>query len=222
MSSSDISFSSTSRREAAAESLPELVAGLAVVVLTILGLAGVRPPFLVEIATIVFGVGLLLYGSTMLSHLARVFANYTGADGTAGVAGGWSIVLLAGAAGIVLGILALLSVSSIQLVAIAVIAFGSALLISSNASMRLRVLLGASANRDPMIEQLVRDTASDMAGLQTMTGLSAIVLGILALSDFSPTVLVLIALLGLGCFATLTSAFLAGAFARAFHVAPRS
>ena len=71
----------------------------------------------------------------MLSHLARVFASYAGADGTAG---GWSIVLLAGLAGIVLGILALLSVPSIQLVAIAVIAFGSALLISSNASMRLR------------------------------------------------------------------------------------
>lgn len=221
MSTSDIAFTGTSRREAVAESLPELVAGLAVVVLTILGLAGVSPAFLVEIATIVFGVGLLLYGSATLSQLARVVSNQVGAEGAAGVAGGWSILLLAGVAGIVLGILALLGVSSIQLVAIAVIAFGAALLISSNASMRLRVLLGAPANVDPMIEQLVRDTASDTAGLQTMTGLSAVVLGILALSGFSPNVLVLIALLGLGCFAILTSAFMAGAFARAFHVAAR-
>jgi hypothetical protein len=67
-----------------------LVAGLAVVVLTILGLAGVRPSFLVEIATIVFGVGLLLYGSATLSRLSGVLANYAGVEG---VAGGWSIIL---------------------------------------------------------------------------------------------------------------------------------
>ena len=44
--------------------MPELVAGLAVIVLTILGLAGVAPNFLVAIATIVFGVGLLLFGAS--------------------------------------------------------------------------------------------------------------------------------------------------------------
>jgi hypothetical protein len=208
------------KREAA-ESLPELVAGLAVVVLTILGLAGVRPTFLVEIATIVFGVGLLLYGSAILSQLSAVLSNYAGVNGAAGIASGWSVILLAGAAGIVLGILALLNVS-FQLVAIAVIAFGAALLISSNASMRLRVVLGTRTNADPTIEQLLRDTAADTAGLQTMTGLSAIVLGILALSGFAPETLVLVALLGLGTFASLTSAVIAGAFARAFQVSSRT
>lgn len=220
MSSTDIGIAA--KRESSAESLPELVAGLAVVVLTILGLAGVSPAFLVEIATIVFGVGLLLYGSATLSEVGRVFVNSGNSAGAAGVASGWSIILLAGVAGIVLGILALLGVSSIQLVAIAVIAFGAALLISSNANMRLRILAGASSNVDSPIEKLVRDTAADTAGLQTMTGLSAIVLGILALSGFAPITLVLIALLGLGCFATLSSAFIAGAFARAFQVGARS
>ena len=209
-------------REASVESLPELVAGLAVIVLTILGLARVSPAFLVEIATIVFGVGLLLYGGATLSQLGRLSAGHVGTDGAAGIVSGWSIILLAGAAGIVLGVLALLGVSSIQLVAIAVIAFGAALLISSSASMRLRVLQGTSGNIDPTMERLIRDTAADTAGLQTMTGLTAIVLGILALSGFTPTTLVLIALLGLGCFAGLTSAFMTGTLARAFHVAPRT
>jgi hypothetical protein len=217
-----MAYGGVARKDIATESLPELVAGLAVIVLTILGLAGVSPAFLVEIATILFGVGLLLYGSATLSQIGRIFASYSGADGAAGVAGGWSILLLAGAAGIILGILALLGVSSIELVAIAVIAFGAALLVSSNANMRLRLLSSLSAEADALIGQLVRDTASDTAGLQTMTGLAAIVLGILALSNFAPTTLVLIALLGLGCFSTLTSTFIAGAFARAFHVAPRS
>lgn len=208
MSSTDIGI--VARRESTAESLPELVAGLAAIVLTILGLASVSPAFLVEIVTIVFGAGLLLYGSATLSQMSRFFVDNGGADVAGGIAGGWSIVLLAGAAGIVLGILALLGVSSIQLVAIAVIAFGAALLVSSNVNIRLRILLGTAATPNSPIERRVRDTAADTAGLQTMTGLSAVVLGILALSGFVPTTLVLIALLGLGCFATMSSAFIAG------------
>lgn len=84
-------------RETAAESLPELAAGLAVVVLTILGLAGVSPTFLVEIATIVFGVGLLLYGTTTLALISRILGKEAGVDGAAGVASGWAIILVAGA-----------------------------------------------------------------------------------------------------------------------------
>ena len=222
MTTSDIAYSGAVRRESTAESLPELVAGLAVVVLTILGLAGVSPAFLVEIATIVFGVELLLYGSATLSQLGRVLASYGGSDSAAGIGGGWSIMLLVGAAGIVLGILALLGVSSIQLVAVAIIGFGAGLLINSNASMRMRVIQGTALNADPMFQQLVQDTAADTAGLQTMIGLAAIVLGILALSGFAPTILVLIALLGLGCFAILTSAFVVGSFVRTFSATPRS
>lgn len=208
-------------REAAIESLPELVAGLAVVVLTILGLAHVNSAFLVEIATIVFGVGLLLYGGAILSQLGRVFSTFAFADASAGASNGWSAILLTGTAGVVLGILALLGIHSITLVAISIIAFGAALMISSNASMRLRMLQGLAANIDPVMERLVRDTATDSAGLQTMTGLAAIVLGILALTGVAPITLTLIALLALGCFASLTSAFVGGTVARAFFITPR-
>jgi hypothetical protein len=128
-------------------------------------------------------------------------------------------VFLAGVAGIVLGILALLGVASPQLVAIAVIAFGASLLISSNASMR--ILAATPADADPTIARIVGDMATDTTGLQTMTGLAAIVLGILALFGFAPTTLVLIALLGLGCFSSLTSAVFEGTFARAFRVGSR-
>jgi len=218
MSSTDLA----GRRETTAGSLSELVAGLAVIVLTILGLAGVSPAFLVEIATIVFGAGLLLYGSAMVGQIGRVVAHHSGHDAAAGLASGWSIALLSGVAGIVLGILALLGVSSIPLVAIAVIGFGAGLLISSNTGMRIRLLDGASEQADPVIKQLLHDSAADTAGLQTMIGLAAIVLGILALSGFAPLTLVLIALLGLGCFATLSSAVIASTLTRAVAFAPQS
>jgi hypothetical protein len=120
----------------------------------------------------------------------------------------------------VLGILALLGVASTQLVAIAVIAFGASLLISSNAGMRMRILAATPANADPALARIIGDMAVDTAGLQMMAGLAAIVLGILALSGFAPTKLVLIALLELGCFSSLTSAVIGGTFARAFRLAP--
>ena len=105
----------------------ELVAGRAVIVLTILEFAEVSPTFLVALASIVFGVALLLYGAAALSQLNAALVD-------------------------------------------------------------------------------IRPPTTDTTGLQTMAGLAAIVLGILALSGFAPTKLVLIALLQLGCFSSLTRA----------------
>jgi hypothetical protein len=152
-----------------------------------------------------------------VSEFGRVLGRATGTDDIAGLGSGWATIFLAGMAGIVLGILALLGVASIELVAIAVIGFGAALLISSSASMHLHVAAGMPANPNPLREQLIRESARDKAGLQTMAGLAAIVLGILALSGFTPVTLMLVALLGLGCFTALTSGFLAAALSRAFR-----
>ena len=211
------------RSERASESIVELIAALAVVVLTILGLAEVSPSFLVAIATIVFGVGLLLYGTAALSQLNVALARFSASETELGsISGGWSTLFLAGVAGIVLGILALLGVSSTELVAIAAIGFGASLLISSNASMRMRIMGATPTNADPMLARIVGDMATDTTGLQTMAGLAAIVLGILALSGFAPTKLVLIALLELGCFSSLTSAAIGGTFVRAFQLAPHA
>lgn len=217
MSTTDTAASTVAGRDPVSESLPELAAGIAVIILTILGLAGVSPPFLVAIAVIVFGVALVLGGRAAVAELHRVLARHATTSSAVGVTNGWSTVFLAGIAGIVLGILALLGVASAQLVAIAVIAFGAALLISANATLRMRVLVGTMGAANPTIDRLVQEAASDNAGLQTMVGLAAIVLGILALSGFAPTTLVLIALLGLGCFAGLSSSFLAGGLARLFQ-----
>jgi hypothetical protein len=93
--------------------MPELVAGLAVIVLTILGLAGVAPNFLVAIATIVFGVGLLLFGASEVATLNRCLSQRAAGNAVVGLAlNGWSTIFLVGLGGIVLGILALLGVAT--------------------------------------------------------------------------------------------------------------
>jgi hypothetical protein len=192
------------RRESRSEPIVRLVAGLAVVVLTVLGLAEVGPPtFLVAVATIVFGAGL---------WLKSVLATSVAEGRRGGVSEGTPTVLLAGVAGMVLGLLALVGAPAIQLVALAVIAFGRSLLIGSYAD----VLAATPTNADPTFARIVRDMATGVAALPTMAGSAAIVLGIFALCGFAPTELMLIALLELGCFSSLTSGLIGVSFARAF------
>jgi hypothetical protein len=192
------------RRESRSEPIVRLVAGLAVVVLTVLGLAEVGPPtFLVAVATIVFGAGL---------WLKSVLATSVAEGRRGGVSEGTPTVLLAGVAGMVLGLLALVGAPAIQLVALAVIAFGRSLLIGSYAD----VLAATPTNADPTFARTVRDMATGVAALPTMAGSAAIVLGIFALCGIAPTEVTLIALLELGCFSSLTSGLIGVSFARAF------
>ena len=85
----------------------ESIGGIAAIVLTILGLARVAPVFLVAIATIAVGAALLADGATLVAGYTRLLTA-KGEDATAvAVSGGsmWSMELLAGAGGIVFGIL---------------------------------------------------------------------------------------------------------------------
>lgn len=204
-------------------SVGETIAALATIILTILGLARVAPDFLVAIATIAFGAALLLHGSAVIAEYVRINIR-PGAMASSGD-GGLSAVLLAGAAGIVLGILALLGISTHELTAIAIIAFGAALILSASLALRVHLLRLSVATLEEKAQRLSSDALSgDMlsstAGIFGLAGLSAIVLGILALAGFSPVVLILIALLTLGSVSALTGFDLAGALVSAYSRSP--
>lgn len=200
-------------------SVAETIAALVTIVLTILGLAHVAPEFLVAIATIVFGAALILRGSATVAEYARITAQPSGA--TIGD-GGLSAVFLAGAAGIVLGILALLGINTAQLTAIAVIAFGAALILSSSLALRVHLLRASLARPDDRTqrvanEALASELLSSSAGIFGLAGLSAIVLGILALAGFSPVVLILIALLALGSVSAVNGVDITDAMVTAYR-----
>jgi hypothetical protein len=183
--------------ETSSNSIAQAIASIATVILTILGLAQVASNFLVAIATITFGAALLLHGAAMLGEYARLTRQASASRG------GLSAVLLAGAAGIVLGILALLGISPSELLAIAVIAFGSALILSSNSALPMHFFRLALARPDERAQRVASDMLagelpSSSAGTYGLGGLAAIVLGILALAGFASAVLVLIALQALG------------------------
>jgi hypothetical protein len=186
------------------EPLAEAIGGVVTVVLAILGLAHIVPNYLVPIAVIVFGAVLMTHGATLMSEYSQVAR----ANAAVHVSGGVSAVFLAGAAGIVLGILALLGIEATALTAIAVIAYGAVLVLSANSSLHLHALRTIRTEGQP--EMVGEDILTGSGGFLAMTGLSAVVLGILALAGFDPAILVLVSLLAMGATIVFTGTAFAG------------
>jgi hypothetical protein len=169
----------------------EAVGGVASIVLAILGLSGVSPEYLLGIATIVFGAALVIEGTSIVADYAHILSL---APGTLPVgSGGISAVFLAGVSGIVLGVLALLGVHAGVLASAAVIVFGSALLLSSGVTVNLHMLKSRVGGAAQTVE-----TSSESAGVKVLTGIAAVVLGILAAAGAATMTLNLVALLVLG------------------------
>jgi hypothetical protein len=208
--------------ETSSNSIAQAIASIATVILTILGLAHVAPTFLVAIATITFGAALLLYGGMILGEYARLVRQTSASTAAVLGSGGLSAVLLAGAAGIILGILALLNISPPELTAIAVIAFGGALILSSHSALRMHFFKLAAARPDERAQRAASDMLagellSSSAGTYGLVGLTAIVLGILALAGFASVILVLIALLALGGVTVINGIDLGGVLVNTFQ-----
>ena len=151
----------------------------------------------------------------MLTEYARIIfpAGAMSQSSTQFGGGSLSVVFLSGAAGVVLGILALLGIKALILTSAAVIVFGAALVLSSNSVWHLHHLKRASlstAEQSPTSgsEILANEMAFSSAGVQALSGLAAIVLGIIALAGGDAIVLTLVALLALGGTLILTGSTL--------------
>jgi hypothetical protein len=173
-----------------ANGMIEGLAAIAIAVLAILGLTSKSlADELASVATIVVGVALVAIG-------AEVISRYSAAAAAAG--GGIGIEVLGGLVVIVLGILALLDVSRVTLLAVAIIVVGGSLLLGSR--------LGAPGGA-------TRDAAIATASAQALVGATGVALGILALagSTTQPQItLILVALLGYAGAILLSSAAITG------------
>lgn len=192
--------------------LIDAIGGVATIVLTICGLVNIIPVYMAAIATIVFGAALLIQGGAMVSEYAQVVFPAEKREMSGEFSGNsLAVVFLAGVAGIVLGVLSVLHLVSGVLTPIAIIAFGAALIFSSNAVWQLFLLRRASRPQSAMAsggEMLASEMASGSAGLQAIAGMAAIVLGIIALAGLYDLTLSLVALLVLGSALVLTGSTL--------------
>jgi hypothetical protein len=192
--------------------LVDALGGVATVVLAIVALAGIHQDVLAPIAVIVFGAALLIQGGAMASDFAQI-GPPTGISAEQFSMGGLSALFLVGASGIVLGVLALIGIAPTVLTSVAVIAFGAAAVVSSN-SVRQLYLLRSAAMRMGAPQGgsmfLAGEMASGSAGVQLLAGLTAIVLGILAVTGTDPVTLILAALIVLGAAIVLSGSTLSG------------
>jgi hypothetical protein len=174
--------------------LTEALGGAAVVVLAILGLMRIDASLLAAIATVVLGAAFLVEGGALAARLMRVARRETTtAHGPVG--GDVAMESMCGAAGIVLGILAIVGIYPMVLVPAAVIVFGAGMLSASGTAWRLDAHYTPTSTpvRPHWFEE-----SFDFGGSQVLIGFAGIVLGILALAGYVPLVLSLVALLALG------------------------
>lgn len=191
--------------------------GIATIVLTIIGLAGLAPRAILAVAVVVFGAALLIRGAAMLSEYSRISFSAGTTAAVLNQFGGGSLpaIFFGGAVGVILGLLALLDVQAAILGPVAVIVFGSVMAGTCNSTLNVRRLKArvesASApSTRTGTDILATEMASSSAGGQAIAGLAAVVLGILAVVGTRSDALGLIALLVLGATLVLTGSTLSG------------
>ena len=189
-------------------SVMEAIGGIIVVVLSIIGLAGMWQASMAAISVILVGALILFEcGTLAANYRRRLFDQEVSSAGASGFDGVVTVEFMAGIAGILLGVLALLGVSTWSLISVAVIVLGGAYLLNNDATMRMHSKLASKAGSQEGSREAPGDETSAEIGGHMLIGLAAVVLGILALVNISPVVLNLVALLGLGVSVLLSSSF---------------
>jgi hypothetical protein len=194
----------------------ELLLALGAVVLSILGLARVFPMYLTAISIIALGAVLLFQGATVAWHFSDLL-HQAGASktGVAEVGGGITTEFIAGIAGIVLGVLALVGIVPMTLLSVGVITYSATLLMTSGEAAWLHSF---EAKDDEMMRHLMYFMTSAAAGAQVLVGLAGLVLGILALVGIAPTLMVLVGVLTIGTSVVLRSSAVGGFLLKFLHM----
>ena len=200
-------------------SVVEAAAGVAVIVLSIIGIAEYGSGFMGSIAAIVLGAALLAQGGAIAAEYSKLLGTMSGgALGTLELGSSVTAEMLAGIATIVLGILGLIGFAPITLVAAAVIAVGASLMLSVGGLQRLNSLKVEAAGLSDLAQKTAEAALAGAVTTQVLAGAAAIVLGILALTmPFHGAILMLVGLLVLGAAVAISGTTLTGRLLRMFE-----
>ena len=189
----------------------ESACGAAVVTLAIIALVGAVPLLLGGIGAIVAGAGLVLFGGAVSVRWNEAQRRLSGGRGVATeLVVPLGIEVLAGLAGIALGILALAGVAPVVLLPVASIALGCGELFGGPAGLSLERLAAPLAGRR---RRLLVDAVRGSVGAMAIAGGGGVALGILAVLGVGhPLVLALVGLLVIGAGLLLSGAVEAARF----------
>lgn len=199
-----------------AGSIVEALGGIGAVVLSIIGLAGLARTTMIAISIIAIGGALLFAGGAMAARYSQLVARVSGGRfEEAEFGGSVGAEFLTGAAGIVLGVLILLNIAPTILAPIAVIAFGGGLLLSTGATSGINSLVEAYPYDRNV--RIAREAVQGAAAVQSLVGIGAAILGILALLGVEPYTLMLVALLGIGGAILISASAVSGKLYTSLH-----
>jgi hypothetical protein len=170
-------------------SISETAAAAGGIVIVILALAGVLPVLLAGVAAIVAGAALLLEGGAIAARMAGEIAHEEPRKEVAEFTGGLTSEFIAGATGIVLGILSLIGIAPMTLLAVVAVTFGGGLVMGSMVTTEIRHVQVAASPATYASHNIERAVTA-ASGVRALFGFAAVALGILALAD-SPVSLVL-------------------------------
>jgi hypothetical protein len=199
-----------------AGSAAEILGGIGAIVLSIVGLTNLASTMMMSIVTILLGMTLLFEGAGVAASYSRLVGKtrLTSLEAEGEASGGMTTEMLAGIAGIVLGILALLGNYPAILVPSAIIVFGAAMIFNTGAISELSEMqVEAARGGEETVEtsrRIARAAMAPVIGSENMIGLAAVVLGILAVVGVVPVTLSLVALLSLGSAELLIGSTLGG------------
>jgi hypothetical protein len=181
-------------------------AGFAAIVLGILSLLDLTPLYLVSIATLVIGVALMFEGGAVAARYWKLPEEIAkGPWSSFELASGMIVEILAGAAGLTLGILAIIGFIPLLLVTISVLIFGGALILGSGLTSRLNHIEYGSETEESKRVYYRGNWFTNWLTVATqfLSGAAAIVLGILAAVGIVPLTLMAVSMLVLGFAALL-------------------
>lgn len=183
-------------------SMVEAACGIGAIVLAILAFSMVVPAYLMPIAMIVLGGGLLIESGAVASRYSRLHSDMDqGFTATTASIMGMLAQFAAGAAGVTLGILSMLGLAPGILLPVAVLGFGGGLVLGSGLTARLNWLESNPGNESKengnpgFATYLVNYLA---AGIQVLIGLGVTVLGIITLAGVAPFILTIVSVLVIG------------------------
>ncbi len=199
-------------------SLFEGLIGIGAIILAIVGLFAIMPLYMAGIATIAIGVAFFIDGFVSIAKYRTVPVEVSQRPFEI-IQLGWGTTaeFFGGAAGIVLGILALMNIYPLVLVPTAALIYGITLIFSSSMLARLnetRIEQQPQEERQRIVE---REAVVVTADIQIFVGLAALVLGILSLLGMYPLVLSLVALLAVAFSDLFSGTTLIGRMVRFFR-----
>lgn len=180
-------------------SVAEGIAGGVGITLAILGLLNVLPQYLLPIGTIVLGVALLLQGGSIAYRFSNLLNETSkGRFETSELGIGLTSEVLGGIAAVILGILTLQHIAPAVLMPVSAIVFGATLIFGSGVTARMNHLHMPKSDEYEAFREVARESVSVATGVQILLGLSAAILGIIAIVGVHWMTLTFVALLCVG------------------------